>query len=105
MRSRLLLGATALLLGVAVVAGATDLSVLMHMGLARPRVVLDVSGLDALRGIWLRNGEHWNLRPRFAEDFVLAVHAAEPIRSAAGERWRKIAMPCTRRLPMRIWYL
>lgn len=34
-----------------VVAGATDLSVLMHMGLARPRVVLDVSRLDALRGI------------------------------------------------------
>ena len=34
-----------------VVAGATDLSVLMHLGLARPRIVLDVSRLPELRSI------------------------------------------------------
>ncbi|MBU0741853.1 FAD binding domain-containing protein [bacterium] len=38
---------------VTVVAGATDLSVLMHLGLSRPRVVLDVSRLPELRGIEL----------------------------------------------------
>jgi len=37
--------------GATVVAGATDLSVLMHLGLARPRIVLDVSRLPELRGI------------------------------------------------------
>ncbi len=36
---------------VTVVAGATDLSVLMHLGLSRPRVVIDVSRLPELHGI------------------------------------------------------
>jgi len=41
---------------VTVVAGATDLSVLMHLGLARPRIVLDVTRPPELRGVSLRDG-------------------------------------------------
>jgi phosphatidylserine/phosphatidylglycerophosphate/cardiolipin synthase-like enzyme len=35
-------------------------------------VLVEGDLLPGLRGVWRRNGEHWNLRPRSAEDFLFA---------------------------------
>ncbi len=35
-------------------------------------VLMEGDKLPGLRGIWHRNGEHWNLRPRSETDFLLA---------------------------------